>query len=309
MHIRISAVISTYNKSELLKGAIKSLIDQTLPKEQYEILVVDNNSTDNTKGVVASFKHIENLRYLFEAGQGHNYARNCGLNNSNAEYICYMDDDARAEEHLLERILYAFDTIVPKPTSVGGQILPFYLEAKPIWFKDEYEIRTKGTTARFLKNDGSEWFGFSGSNFSLPVNIIRENGGFDVSYGMKGRKMGMGDETEFFKRLQKNMGKECCLYYDPNIIVYHLVDKKNFSWAWHFRRKYASGRALLRMEGKQKRSIVNDVKFKVRGTLNIIKALIDTGGTFFEYEFKRQWLIEKIAPIGKRFASLFYRQP
>lgn len=308
MSIRISAVISTYNRSELLKGAIKSLIDQTLPKEQYEILVVDNNSTDNTKGVVASFNQIKNLKYLFESRMGISHARNCALYNARGKYIAFIDDDARAEKHFLERILHAFETVNPKPTSVGGQILPFYLGPKPMWFKDEYEIRTKGPTARFLENDGSERFDLFGSNYSLLVNVIRENGGFDVSYGMKEKRMRLGDETEFFKRLHENMGKECCLYYDPNITVYHLADNKNFLWAWHFKRNYASGRALLRMEGKPKMSFVALGKSKAGAMLSILKSVINALRAFSGYEYRQQWLIEKVAPIGNRFASLFYWQ-
>ena len=58
MSIRISAIICTYNRSAYLKKAVQSLLDQTLPQEQYEVIVVDNGSTDNTKAIVEGFKQV-----------------------------------------------------------------------------------------------------------------------------------------------------------------------------------------------------------------------------------------------------------
>lgn len=304
MPVRISAVICTYNRSELLKGAIESLISQTLPEEKYEILVVDNNSTDNTKKVIDSFKNKKNLRYLFEKKIGLSFARNCGQSNAHGQYICYIDDDAKAEKHFLERILYSFDEITPKPVSVGGRILPFYLDKKPIWFKDEYEMRSKGDTARFLKTDGSEDLYFSGSNFSLLVEVIRDTGLFDVIYGMQGKKNGLGDEVEFFKRLHKKFGSNCYLYYDPKIIVFHCANKKNFSWRWHFKRNYVSGKTMIRMRGRMR--FLEIMRLKAGALYNVGKIIIKVLFTFNSYKFKQQWIIEQIVPLGGRFAALFY---
>ncbi|MEE8471432.1 MAG: glycosyltransferase family A protein [Dehalococcoidia bacterium] len=94
MSIRVSAIICTHNRSDYLRQAIQSLADQTLPTEQYEVIVVDNGSTDNTRAVVEGFDHIANLRYVYEPILGLSQARNTGWQNARGEYIAFMDDDA-----------------------------------------------------------------------------------------------------------------------------------------------------------------------------------------------------------------------
>src|SRR3989338_11158164 len=102
--IKISVIICTYNNVKCLKQAILSLVDQTLDKNLYEILVVDNNSSYETVLQVKSLQHksLAEVRLIKELKQGLGYARNKGLKSAKGEYVAFIDDDAKADEYWLE---------------------------------------------------------------------------------------------------------------------------------------------------------------------------------------------------------------
>src|SRR5438105_3335543 len=94
----ISVVISTYNRCGWLSGALESVLAQETGGARYEVIVVDNNSTDQTREVVEAFmaRGQANLRYVFEGQQGLSYARNAGIAAARAPLIAFTDDDVRA---------------------------------------------------------------------------------------------------------------------------------------------------------------------------------------------------------------------
>src|ERR1043165_5266525 len=94
----ISVIISTYNRSDMLPGALESVLAQEAGDVRYELIVVDNNSTDKTREVVESFiaRGHENVRYIFEGKQGLSHARNAGIAAARSPLIVFTDDDVRA---------------------------------------------------------------------------------------------------------------------------------------------------------------------------------------------------------------------
>ena len=123
------------------------------------------------------------------------------------KYVAFMDDDARADAPWLERALDQFEKSRPAPVAVGGQIRPWYLSPKPAWYKDEYEVRTWGQGARHLSAGES----FSGSNMMFTKNILQQLGGFDVSVGMRGTRVSMGEETVLFNKIWDRLGEQAIL--------------------------------------------------------------------------------------------------
>ena len=143
--IRTSVVVCTYNRADMLGGALDSLVEQTLDKDLHEIMVVNNASEDSTAQVVqgSQRKHPEcRIVYLYEAVQGLAQARNTGLQDARGEFVAFMDDDARAKPDWLEIALQCFEEADPSPVVAGGVMMPFYTARRPDWFKDKYEIRT-----------------------------------------------------------------------------------------------------------------------------------------------------------------------
>jgi len=110
MNLLITAVICTYNRKNLLRKAVDSLINQTLEKNKYEILIIDNNSNDGTSDLVnRNYSNISNIRYILEPRQGVAHARNTGWQNSKAKYVAYLDDDEIAKNDWLEKNTKCFN--------------------------------------------------------------------------------------------------------------------------------------------------------------------------------------------------------
>jgi glycosyltransferase involved in cell wall biosynthesis len=130
----VSVIINTYNRSQILKATIESLSRQTYPADLYEIIVVDNNSTDFTRDVVETVKGQSsvNIQYHFEPRQGVHYARNTALKLSRGEILYYTDDDMIAEADLLKQIVKPF-ALHPKVATVTGRVLPVWEVSPPDW--------------------------------------------------------------------------------------------------------------------------------------------------------------------------------
>jgi len=117
----ISVVIPTYNKCEVLLKTLQPLQTQSLYREHYEIIVVNNNSTDNTeRSVKAIIEVFETIRYVFEPRQSRGAARNAGIRAAKGEIILFLDDDIIVEHDHLERHLSYFDG---KPLALMGQVM------------------------------------------------------------------------------------------------------------------------------------------------------------------------------------------
>ena len=243
VHPAISAVVCTHNRAELLRKALRSVVEQTLRPAQYEIVVVNNASTDETDRVV------------HEARPGLGYARNTGHRAARGEYVAYLDDDAQAAPDWLEQALRCFGEVGPTPVVVGGPILPEYEGAKPGWFKDGYETRSWGSATRLLRDGES----FSGSNMVWNKRVLREIGGFDTEVGVRGDRLGMGEETLTFWRLWRKCA-ESSVYYSPTLIVHHWTPRSRMRLIYRLRRAFAGGQdgaiSLLREQDRPLRALL-----------------------------------------------------
>lgn len=133
--LRLSIVVCTYNRADLLVDCLESLVNQDVDPESYEVIIVNNNSTDKTLEVVDRFaKKYPNIRTVQELNQGLSHARNRGWREARGKYVAYIDDDAKASPDWCKRILNTFSTVTPTPAAVGGQIFPYYETLPPAWF-------------------------------------------------------------------------------------------------------------------------------------------------------------------------------
>ena len=130
----ISIVISTYNRCGLLEGALRALLSQTPADVAYEILVVDNNSTDQTRPLVEGLakQNPEKLKYVFEPKQGLSYGRNTGIGAAKAPIIAFTDDDVRVAADWVWRIKTGFEGN-PDIDFLGGRVVPRWPAEPPPW--------------------------------------------------------------------------------------------------------------------------------------------------------------------------------
>lgn len=220
-------------------------MNQTIPPGDLEIIVVDNNSTDDTRRIAENYLDShENIRIVNESKQGLSHARNRGWQEAKGAFVTYVDDDARVPRDWAERVVRAFEEVKPEPDAVGGKIVPYASGPIPRWYPVDIDILSRGGKRRFLTGDELR-YGFFGSNMTFKKVVLSENQGFSSRYGMRGQAIGVAEETDFFRRLAKTSP---LLWYDPDIIVEHLISENNFDFGFSFRRCYKNGIALAEIE-------------------------------------------------------------
>lgn len=239
MSIVISIVIATYNRSEYIKRSLKALANQSLDQRLFEVIIVDNASTDNTQEVVkANNQCIKNLHYIYEIKQGLNEARNTGLRKSGGKFVAYIDDDAVPHKQWAKKILEAFTTVNPQPGVVGGPTLPVWEGEKPVWLIPKFERALSmidyGDEKRFLK--GKEFL--VGANMIFLKTALEGVGGFMLGLGRIKNKLLSGEDTAAIEKI-KRLGYE--VYYDPEIAVDHYVASSRLSRHWFIERYYWGG--------------------------------------------------------------------
>ncbi|MCI0651844.1 MAG: glycosyltransferase family 2 protein [Planctomycetes bacterium] len=243
----LSVIVCTFKRPEMLRGALASLQQATLSSPHFEIIVVDNNSEDATESVVAeAARAAANLRYVREREQGLSHARNRGYAEARAEYLVYIDDDARVHADYLSLI---HETIRDfRPDIMGGPIYPFYTEPKPGWFKDEYEIRCHARATGW-----SASCSISGSSFVIRRTLLYELGLFDPELGMKGSSVRLGEERAVLNRYRERPHFEQRVFYHLGAVVYHHVPLEKMTPHYLLKRYYKAGKAKAEIEGVNRR--------------------------------------------------------
>ena len=237
----ISVVICTYNRADLLAGALQSVCRQTLSHAEYEVIVVDNNSTDNTGDIVRSFAaDYANVHYCLEPRQGLSHARNRGWREARGEVVAYIDDDIEVPP---EWLVVAGEVIGDhSPDVLSGPSFAFYNTVKPGWFKDAYGSHEPYSQAGVAARPEDLY----GHNLLFKRELLAQSGGFDPTLGMVGDRIAYGEETALLRHIHATM-PEKILYYEPRLYVYHLVRPEKMVWRWLIKDRFAKGRYAHRI--------------------------------------------------------------
>ena len=140
--IRISLVIPTHNRAAQLVAALESVVRQDMPAGEWECVVVNNNSTDDTPARFAAFAArypALNLRMVTETGPGVSYARNRGIAETSAPYMAFIDDDERINAGFIRAYVEFFDAH-PDAVVAGGRIIAEYVSGRPAWMSKYTEL-------------------------------------------------------------------------------------------------------------------------------------------------------------------------
>lgn len=291
----ISVVVCTYNRADLITGCLDSLKNQSANSSTFEVLVIDNHSTDNTYQLVENYIGLPNMRLLCEMKQGLSHARNRGILEARGNYIAYLDDDARAEEHYIENLLVLLDKFSDTIDCYGGPILPFYTSPKPDWFRDIYEIRRMRPDAGFQTKGQT----FSGSNMVWKRSILVTLGGFNPEVGIRGDKLILGEETQLFDRLWEAQNPK--LYYSPELIVLHWVPEIKMRVSYRLKRAKATG-YFIGLEAKIHNA--NKAKELIFSLFCLLKLTFKALFRLPSYRKWQNWAIETISPMGIEIGKL-----
>lgn len=225
--MRVSVIICTYNRSHNLGECLSKLENQEIPNNiDWEVNIVDNNSTDETKSFLNDYVKVSklNINYFFEEQQGLSFARNTGIKCSKGEYLIFIDDDIRVTPNWLNTIVTTFEK--QNCDGVGGRIHIESPESLPTWITPElYGFlghQDFGPLAHVMDNNSEFPFG---GNMAIKKHVVDKIGYFNVNLGRKGEgfkkeELFKGEETEFFDRLTK-AGGTC--FYHPDALVYHKI--------------------------------------------------------------------------------------
>jgi len=244
--IMLSVIIPTRNRSNLLRNLIKSLKHQTLSQDEFEILVIDNGSTDNTKAVAESFfSDFKNIKYFMEEKPGLHEGRHRGLREAASEILVYCDDDIEPFQKWLEAIKNSF--IDPEVVLVGGKNLPKWEVKPPKWIKDWYEEGNEyGKCLGYLSvlDFGNELMEFDpnfvwGCNFSIRKQTLIDAGGFHPDSMPEELKFYRGDGESHVTRWIKAKRKKSV--YNPQASVYHFVPKSRMTLKYFKKRAFNQG--------------------------------------------------------------------
>lgn len=239
----LTVIICTYNRADILGECLQSLFVQTRPAADFQILVVDNNSNDGTADLVHRLAaNRDNLRLVREPSQGLSHARNRGLQESNSEWVAYLDDDAKANSNWVARIFMITETT--NFDAFGGPYLPWYRDGRVDWYRDEYGTNLTWMPYKEVSELASGCF--SGGNAIYRRNAALTAGGFPTSFGMRGDALGYGEENILQHSLRKSGYR---LGFDPHLIIHHLVPMKKQTLDWFRRRKIIEGREYVRLHG------------------------------------------------------------
>lgn len=239
----LSVVICTYNRAELLRQALESIGRQSHPRHGYEVIVVDNNSTDHTRSVAESFAREQpNLRYLLEREQGLSRARNLGWQQARGEYVAYMDDDSRAPPDWLDRARDVIDRHAP--SVFGGNVFPWFDSEKPAWYRNGYDTHVQQEHAGPLDPAPSKHL--PGMNIVFKRSLLQEVGGFSANLGMHGTRIGYAEETAVVNHVRYGMPGHL-VHYEPNFSLEHYVRPEKMRVSWRMASCFASGRDSCRM--------------------------------------------------------------
>jgi GT2 family glycosyltransferase len=232
----VSVIVCTHNRAHRLEQTLNSLQQMTVPFDLLcELIIVDNNSSDNTKEVIDNFRNKSslNIKYVFERGQGLSRARNMGIQEASGNIIAFTDDDCIVDRYWITSISKAFHTD-ESIAGIGGRVLLYNKMDRPISIRIYEERATISSTDRIIKL-------MIGCNMAFARPVFDEIGLFDTDFGA-GTRFASTEDFDFLYRVYKRGLK---IIYSPDVLVYHNHGRRNDEQIRSLIKGYAVGRGAF----------------------------------------------------------------
>ena len=255
----VSVVLCTFNRADMLAGALDALVHQAGDTPPYEVLVVDNNSTDHTRGVVRLFEQDGRVRYQLEPRQGLSTARNRGIGAARADVIAFTDDDVRVAADWIGTLARIF-AAHPDIDMAGGKVEPQWEAPPPAWLASAgtapLALVDYGDTPLRITSDEARCL--VGANLAVRRRVFDRVGLFSTALQRVENGIGSTEDHEMELRVLAAGGTGL---YDPRLVVRARVPParltKQYHRAWHA----GHGRffALMRdpsFEGPRRRALL-----------------------------------------------------
>jgi GT2 family glycosyltransferase len=250
MTVQVTVAICTYDRAASLERTLSSLREQGgVANLQWELLIVDNNSSDSTEDVVRAAAADLPVRYVKEGRQGLSHARNRALVEYRGQVLLFTDDDVVLDPHWLRAYADAFDTHA-HAAYFGGRILPLWDGERPRWVRDEGMALISGVLVHYDLGTEDRWYARSdplpfGASFALRRSQVERLGQFRPDLGVVGHVPGRGEETTY---LGKAAAAGARGFYVGKALARHAVDRRRLRPARLFRHGIQSGVAVARTQ-------------------------------------------------------------
>jgi glycosyltransferase involved in cell wall biosynthesis len=244
----ITVILCTYNRCRDLVGALENIAASQMPTSvTWEVLVVDNNSTDQTREVVQGFdrRYPGRFRYLFDPNPGKSHALNTGIANARGEVLAFVDDDVTMEPTWLHNLTAELHD--GTWAGAGGRILPAEGFTPPPWLPEsEFPI----LCAHFDLGDQPSSLDRPpyGTNMAFRKSVFEKHGGFRIDLGPRPNSQIRNEDTELGRRLLA-AGER--LRYEPSAVVYHSIPPGRVTQRYFFSCWFDFGRAMIREYGER----------------------------------------------------------
>ena len=242
----VSVVLSTRNRADTLRGAIRSLLELDPGSPAHELIIVDNASGDHTRAVVEEFVPGAGgrLHYVHEPTPGLPYGRNAGVAMARGAYIAFTDDDVRADPCWLTALVRAIEAR-SGVAFAGGKVLPMWPRAVPSW------LTRHNWAPLALVDYGDEGFETSiaravcliGANVMFRREVFERFGGFDPHYKHEHGAVTAVEDYEFELRLYTAGLRG---WYEPTAVIHAEVQEHRLAKTYHRKWYFDHGRAIIR---------------------------------------------------------------
>jgi glycosyltransferase involved in cell wall biosynthesis len=280
--MKISVVVCTYNRDVYLIRCLENLKNQDFNKREFEIIIIDNNSTDNTKTICLNFIEQNpelNIIYFLEEKVGLSHARNTGISKSSGLIISFIDDDGFAKSNYLTELHFISSDILYKDyLAFGGKVTPVYNDGmQPYWLSKFIEgVVSKVDLGKTIMPFHKKYP--AGCNMAFRKEVFEQYGNFHPDLHTR------GDDKFVFDKLKKNKVK---ILYVPKIEVDHFIDD------YRLEKKFII--KLSKIIGQSEAIRLKESSFKL-----LFK--------FFEYIFKLSaaFLIALYFLLKKHYSKAYY---
>jgi len=239
---RASVIICTHNRGRLLRDSIRSVQQQDFPPHCYEIVIVDNNSKDNTRSIVEEMAPASpvKMKYVFEENQGLSLARNAGINNAEGDVIVFTDDDIDTEKDWLRELVTVFND--PGVSCAGGPIRPVWPFPKPDWLTERWQGHFTISEFRKARETGEfNWPDYPwGANIAFRKDVFQSIGMFPTNLGRVGKCLLSNEEIELCRKIEAS-GKR--IAFAHKAVIHHKIHPERIRRLWLYHRTYWQGRS------------------------------------------------------------------
>jgi len=244
--LEISVILCTFNRAPILRRALASLAkSRVVWTSDWELLIVDNNSTDHTRQVAEDFalQFAGGCRYIFEGRPGKSHALNSALRHARGQILAFVDDDVVVDEHWLQNLTAPL--AAAHWAGAGGQISPERDFVPPPWLSLDgryalapLAIFSPATRAGELREPPF------GTNMAYRAEVFEKVGGFRTDLGPQPGSEIRGEDTEFGMRV---LSAGYHIWYEPSAIVYHSLSahrlRKDYFLSWWYDKARSDVRA------------------------------------------------------------------